>query len=330
MTEFTEGKPYAIEGRNGRSFITNQYALCAHGKAEKEFPFITASDSPFTEAEFGRYRQTLLVEHVPFPTQAQLARKVADINGLLNHQFTSEELNEKLRRQGVNDTKTAIYSRIQLEKKRSSAIASGDERAVASVDAELQQRTAPKLAFGTSLSRPSSSKPDTNTLNSSTSTPVSEQDRLYEMNRRNQRLNAASVRAAQIEERRCAKAVAAAVARGEAAPDRFARVRTQARTHYDVSSGRLAASNKDGAGSSSQSQSRTNTPVAGAKKEGENANGNGLGGGDRSNKNHSASPAPSSARGSVPPTKKGVLGIRHRPTDDENIAALDFELDIEV
>lgn len=46
---FSEGKPYAMEGANGRSFITNQYAVLAHGKAEREFPFIACSDAPITE-----------------------------------------------------------------------------------------------------------------------------------------------------------------------------------------------------------------------------------------------------------------------------------------
>lgn len=38
-----------MEGQNGRSFVTNQYAVLAHGKAEREFPFVACSDSPFTE-----------------------------------------------------------------------------------------------------------------------------------------------------------------------------------------------------------------------------------------------------------------------------------------
>lgn len=38
-----------MESPNGRSFVTNQYAVLAHGKAEREFPFIACSDSPFTE-----------------------------------------------------------------------------------------------------------------------------------------------------------------------------------------------------------------------------------------------------------------------------------------
>ena len=44
-----EGPMYAMEGPKGRSFATNQYDVLAHGKAEKSFPFIACSDSPFTE-----------------------------------------------------------------------------------------------------------------------------------------------------------------------------------------------------------------------------------------------------------------------------------------
>ena len=46
---FTEGKPYALEGINGKPFVTNQYALVAYGKSERPWPFLACSNSPFTE-----------------------------------------------------------------------------------------------------------------------------------------------------------------------------------------------------------------------------------------------------------------------------------------
>ena len=45
---FTTGRPYALNGPNG-SFVTDQYARAAHGKAVKEFPFIAASSGKFSE-----------------------------------------------------------------------------------------------------------------------------------------------------------------------------------------------------------------------------------------------------------------------------------------
>jgi RNA polymerase-associated protein RTF1 len=46
---FAEDRPYAIETANGKHFKTTQYVRAAHGVAVKNWPFITCSDSPFTE-----------------------------------------------------------------------------------------------------------------------------------------------------------------------------------------------------------------------------------------------------------------------------------------
>ncbi|PGG98153.1 RNA polymerase-associated protein RTF1 [Blastomyces parvus] len=307
---FTEGKPYAMEGPNGRSFITTQYAVLAHGKAEKEFPFIACSDSPITDAEFNRYRQTMAVEDCKMATKSMVAGKVADINRLINHQFTKEELEEKLRRQGTNDNKMKIFERLQLEKRRQEAIASGDEAAVAQCDAELQRFTGPKLAFGTSLVKPRS-------------TEKTQQERLQELNLRNQKLNAENVRRAQLEERRRERLAAAAVARGEAVANRFARVKTKARTHYDVHGNRLMPKSGEDGGVSDMS--RPVTPITGANTP------NGNKASTPTPNGGSATPGAKGAGDSTKPARKGGIPvIRHRPTDDENIAALDFEIDIEI
>ncbi|EEQ91438.1 hypothetical protein RJZ56_002258 [Blastomyces dermatitidis] len=311
IKRFAEGKPYAMEGPNGRSFITTQYAVLAHGKAEREFPFIACSDSPITDAEFNRYRQTMAVEDCKMATKSMVAGKVADINRLINHQFTKEELEEKLRRQGTNDNKMKVFERLQLEKRRQEAIAAGDEAAVAQCDAELQRFTGPKLAFGTSLVKPRS-------------TEKTQQERLQELNRRNQKLNAENVRRAQLEERRRERLAAAAVARGEAVANRFARVKTKARTHYDVHGNRLVPKSGEDGGTSDMS--RPVTPITGANTP----NGNKA----STPTPNGASATPSSTKGasdSMKPARKGGIPvIRHRPTDDENIAALDFDIDIEI
>ncbi|OJD11228.1 hypothetical protein AJ78_07966 [Emergomyces pasteurianus Ep9510] len=311
IKRFVEGKPYAMEAPNGRSFVTTQYAVLAHGKAEREFPFITCSDSPITEAEFNRYRQTMAVEDCKMATKSMVATKVADINRLINHQFTKEELEEKLRRQGTNDNKTKIFERIQLEKRRQEAVAAGDEAAIAQCDAELLRFTGPKLAFGTALVKP---RP----------TEKTQQERLQELNRRNQKLNAENVRRAQLEERRRERLALAAVARGEAVANRFARVKTKARTHYDVKGDRLIPKSIEDGGVGSD-MSRPVTPITGANTPTNKAstptpNGEGT--------------TPSNTKSGDHSTKSGRKGgipvIRHRPTDDENIAALDFEIDIEI
>jgi RNA polymerase-associated protein RTF1 len=46
---FVEDRPYAMETSNGKQVKTTQYIRAAHGKSERNWPFITASDSAFTE-----------------------------------------------------------------------------------------------------------------------------------------------------------------------------------------------------------------------------------------------------------------------------------------
>ncbi|WEW60180.1 RNA polymerase-associated protein rtf1 [Emydomyces testavorans] len=296
---FVEGRPYAIEGANGRKFVTKQYALLEHGNSKKDFPFIFCSDSPFTESEFSRYRQTMTVEGFKMPTKSVLAKKINDIHFLINYQLTKEELEEKLKRQGTHDNKMAVFERLQLQKRRQEAVASGDEAAIAECDAEIARLSGPKLAFGTSLVEPKSSE-------------KTQQERLAELNRRNQKLNAENVRKAQLEERRAARLQQAAVARGEALPDRFARVKTRARTHYDANGNHLVPKKEDHgeiSGSVTPLTAGANTP-------------------NKATPTRSATPM-GVTKDTKPQT--GIPKLRYAPNADEILAAsLDFEIDIEI
>ncbi|PLN80757.1 RNA polymerase II transcription elongation factor Rtf1p [Aspergillus taichungensis] len=291
IKKFTEGRPYGMEGANGRTFATNQYAVLAHGKSEREFPFVACSDSPFTEAEFHRYRQTMIVEDCKMATKSMLLDKVADINRLLNHKFTNEELNEKLRKQGSLDTKMLLFKRMELEKKIKLAQAAGDDDEVAQLQKEMASMSTPKPATS-SAPKPRAEK-------------ASEHDRLLELNLRNQRLNYENVRRAQIEERKASRKAAAAVARGETTANPFLRVRTLAKTHHDANT----------TPKSEDTESRDGTPAIGSNTPSKTGTPN------RSN-------TPSSSQ--TKSTKGGVATIRHRNRDDENIAALDLDLDIEI
>lgn len=41
-----------MEAANGKPFSTNQYALVAVGKSQKEWPFLACSNSKFTEVGY--------------------------------------------------------------------------------------------------------------------------------------------------------------------------------------------------------------------------------------------------------------------------------------
>ncbi|KAL4906643.1 hypothetical protein BDW74DRAFT_150891 [Aspergillus multicolor] len=286
ITEIKEGKKYSLENANGRTFSTDQYAVLAHGKTTRAFPFISCSDSPITEAEYNRWRQVMAVEDCKMPTKSQLAKKVMDINRLINHQFTSEELNEKLRKQGSLDTKTTFFKRVDIEKKLKIAQELGDGDEIDRLQAELAN-------FGTSNSKPRPEK------------KVSEHERLAALNLRNQKLNYENVRRAQIEERKASRKAAAAAARGEGSLNPFLRVKTRAKTHYDANEGTPKSEN----GSPSVTPA-PGTPSAGTPVR---------------------SSTPSNSQNSQNKQSKGGGGkIRHRNMDDENIAALDLDIDIEL
>ncbi|KAF7714862.1 Uncharacterized protein PECH_000009 [Penicillium ucsense] len=225
IKSITTGKPYAIEGMNGRNFVTDQYAKLSHGNAVREWPFILCSNSPFTEAEFNRYQKTLEVEKAgTMPTQSQVAAKVADINRLINYQFTPAELTVKLRRSGVLTRDENIIRRAELERRIKAAEDDENDELVEKLQKELEEVKGPKLAFGTSLTpqRPKNELP-------------SDIERVAQINRRNRKLNYENGRRAELQERAAARKNAAAVARGEAAPDPFMRVRTVAKTFHDMS-----------------------------------------------------------------------------------------------
>lgn len=256
------------------------------------FPIIYTSEILLTlpKAEFNRWRQTMVVEDCKVPTKSMLAAKVTDINNLINYKFTPEELEEKLRKQGADNANEKLLKRFELERKLNEAIAQGNDDEVANIQAQLAKETTSKLAFNSSLHKTRPEKQQT------------PEQRLAELNRRNQKLNSENVRRAQLEERRMNRKNAAAVARGEATADPFARVKTRAKTYHDVNTGVSSTPNKE--------------------------NSEDAGNGSHAPKSES----PSASQISNTPTKvqskpKGIAVIRHRNMDDDNIAALDLDLD---
>lgn len=219
-------------------------------------------------------------------TRSQVESKVIDINRLINHSFTREELNEKLRRQGAFDQKKNVLTRLDLERDLEFARVNGNTEEAEKIEQELHKLLHPNLSWGTSLDKKETDK------------GISEAERVHKINLRNQKLNIENGRRAQLEERKAAKKAAEAVARGEAAPNPFMRVRTVAKTHHDVS----------GTPKPSAVDTTKDTPQS------------------------NGDPVPKTSSASRITAKKPNNGfmISYRNTDDENIAALDMDIDIEI
>ena len=192
---FEKGKPYAMIGSNGRPFPVDNYIIAAHGKATRPWSFLECSMSRFTEEEWRRYRATMANDDCKLPTRRFVNHKLDHINALINHRFTEAEITEKINRQ--NDLLKKINrvdERNEIEARRAQAIEAYDEEAIAACDDELAALVPIKMAYNTTLV-----KPETNHVNK-------EQERLAELNRRNQRLNAENVRKAQLAEMKSKKA----------------------------------------------------------------------------------------------------------------------------
>lgn len=157
-------------------------------------------------------------------------QKMADVNNLLNRRWTEAELQEKLTRSGAITNKYIPIERNRLNNLLAEARSQGNLEKETAIREELARLEGPKLAFNTSLHKsPKKSS-------SSDAPTMTQQDRIALLNRQNRKKNIEEVRQAQIAERRKAKRIEAAIARGEdVVEDTSRRVKTRAKVNYDVS-----------------------------------------------------------------------------------------------
>jgi RNA polymerase-associated protein RTF1 len=237
------------------------------------------------------------------PSKAFLAKKSYDIGNLLHRSWTEAELQEKLRRSGVLKQKFSSLERAETLARLEEARSNKNEERIVELEVKLKALDGPKLAFGTSLVK-KSDKP----------TEKTQQQRLGELNAINRKLNIQNVRRAQLAERKDEAKKRAAIERGEATANPFARVKTYAKTHHKVEDLLTVPGQKkehdplfDGSDNSRQA-----TPMSGVETP----------------KVQNASPAPVKL---VTPIKSGKSGVySRRPHDDEVLASIDIELDIDV
>ncbi|KAK4075455.1 uncharacterized protein Triagg1_4576 [Trichoderma aggressivum f. europaeum] len=238
---FTTGRPYALNGPQG-SFVTDQYVKATHGKAVKEFPFIAASGGQFTEGELNRYKVTCHNDGVTLPTKDYLVDKIDDINALINHKWTNEEIKARLAKRNELRKRFDPQERQRLANLAEEAAQRGDDQRAEELQEELEKLGRERLAFKTSLG-PSK--------NPEATKASSEQDRLAERNRENRRLNQEAVRKAQLKEKAKAREIEMALKRGEVISEDYSRrLRTKAKFVHDVNEkvGEKPEAPKDGAG----------------------------------------------------------------------------------
>ncbi|QPG96585.1 hypothetical protein C2857_004668 [Epichloe festucae Fl1] len=295
---FSNSRPYALTGPQG-PFVTDQYVKAAHGKAVKEFPFIAASSGKFTEGELNRYQVTCNNENVKLPTKAFLTDKIDDINNLINHKWTNEEIKARLAKRNTLKRRFDPAERERVGKLLDDAVARGDETKAQELQDELEKLGSQRLAFRTTLGA-------SKDLGASRAT--TEQDRLAERNRENRRMNAELVRKAQLKEKAKSREIEKALKRGEqVAEDPSRRLRTKAKFVHDVND----TPQKLSANGGEVSTSANGTPKVSATKPEMQSHLAKL-----HEKNYSES--------------KGVPTIHKPLMDDDVIGALDLDIDVEI
>ncbi|KAL2206134.1 hypothetical protein CC79DRAFT_848212 [Sarocladium strictum] len=287
---FTTSRPYALNGPAG-AFVTDQYVKAAHGAAIKEFPFIAASSGKFTESELNRYTVTCSNEAVRLPTKATLATKVDDINNLINHNWTQEEIKARIARRNALTKQFDPAERERVRRLLQEATTKGDQEKIDELTEELDKLTTNRLAFKTSLGQDKSR---------GAKKVESEMDRLAERNKLNRALNADIVRKAQLKDKMKVIEMEKAFKRGENIKD-------------DPSRRLRAQASQDGKKNGSAAGSTTSTPANGTPTVGPTKG--------ASLPSHLAK---------LQEEKNGVPGISKPLMDDDVIGSLDLDIDVEI
>ncbi|KAJ3475306.1 hypothetical protein NLG97_g9506 [Lecanicillium saksenae] len=300
---FTTGRAYALSGPNG-TFVTDQYVKASHGKAVKEFPFIAASSGKFTESELNRYQVTCHNENVKTPLKSALNSKIDQINNLINHNWTNEEIKARLARRNELRKRFDPAERERVARLLDEATQAGHEERMQELQEELDKLGTQRLAFKTSLGP---------TKSYESPKISSEQDRLAARNKENRRMNLESVRKAQLREKAKAREIEMSLSRGEMVQEEPSRrLRTKAKFVYDVNESPADAS-KPGSGVSTPATGTANgTPTVSATKPG------GL------------LPHLAKLQDKSQADSKGLPTIHKPLMDDDVIGSLDLDIDIDI
>lgn len=253
------------------------------------------------QGELNRYQVTCQNENVALPTKQFLMDKIDDINRLIGHTWTSEEIKASLTKRNELKRRFDPAERERIGRLLDEAAAKGDEAKVVDLQEQLDKLSSQRLAFRTSLGPAKGSQGGT--------ALSSEQDRLAERNRENRRMNAELVRKAQLKEKARVREIEMAIKRGEQVPDDPSRrLRTKAKFVHDVNeAGQKAGQNGTGAAT----PAAAGTPKAGPTK-----------------------PQMASHLVKLQEKKyedsKGLPTIHKPLMDDDVIGALDLDIDVEI
>ena len=300
------GRPYVMEPPNGRKFITDQYIIAAHGKAERPWSFMECSMSKFNEDEFRRYRVTMANEDCKMPTKGTVSKKLVELNQLITYKpKTNDEINARMvRMKAISDKVYRTEEREVINSKLVTARARGNNDLIVELQEQLVNLVPLKLAFGTTMGAKVEASPK----------KAQEASKLAELNRRNEKQNAENVRKAQLAEMHARKA------RKHLHPgvdDLFEGGSDISRAGTPI--------NGIGTPKLAANLSRASTPVPTSQANGSVKLGTPANGTPRS-----GTPVPLSMKTGGDRKKGGLPVIRKAALDDEILADMDLGIDLDI
>ncbi|CAN6675045.1 RNA polymerase-associated protein Rtf1p [Trichomonascus vanleenenianus] len=200
-------KPYSLLNRK-----VDMLLRVARGTREQQIDMNVCSDRSITDKELARWKEDLNSDHLSIPSVRKLERKYKELKEFLEHQLTSEELNEVIKKRqkyGGGITSNAVVEKASLQERRLIALESNNFDEVRAIDAKLQ-------SIDAQLSRSKRQSQE-------------QQDRLAKVNERNRRTNLDEIRKAEIQNNQARRRAE----KEKSTADPFSRLRTSARMFYE-------------------------------------------------------------------------------------------------
>ncbi|GFV35099.1 RNA polymerase-associated protein RTF1 homolog [Trichonephila clavipes] len=120
---------------------TNKGLRLKHGLQDRVFRLEFVSNKDFTDSEFRKWRETLLIENIALPTLDDIEKKTKDIQIALNYQYKEDDIENivKEKERFKKNPHNYAMRKTQLMKNKEMAELEGDLEGVQKFQAELER-----------------------------------------------------------------------------------------------------------------------------------------------------------------------------------------------
>lgn len=120
---------------------TNKGLRLKHGLQDRVFRLEFVSNSDFTDSEFHKWKETLMLENIALPTTDDISKKLKDIQVALNYQYKEDDVENIVKEKGRFKKNPHNYAmkKTQLMKNKEMAEINGNQEEIVKCTAELER-----------------------------------------------------------------------------------------------------------------------------------------------------------------------------------------------